>query len=395
MNCDFDQIIDRQHTGSIKWDFNRRIFGREDILPLWVADMDFQAPEAVVEALVNRARHGIYGYSNGMEGYNKAIVDWMQKRHGWEIQEDWIAFSPGVVPALNELVRSLTEPGEKILIQSPVYPPFFQAIKNHGREVVNSELTLDNGRYTMDFVDLEEKFASGVKMMILCNPHNPVGRVWERGELERLGQLCLAHDVLVISDEIHCDLIYEGYQHIPFASLSPELAAQSIVCTAPSKTFNLAGLQTSNLIIPNAQLRQAFQASLNLTGIHNPNLFGITALEAAYQHGWDWLEQLMRYLKGNVEFLMSFLEQNIPQIQAIQPEGTYLIWLDFRALGMEPKALHQFLIHKAGVGLNAGYLFGPGGEGFERLNLGCPRSVLEEGLQRINTAVEGLKVTKP
>lgn len=392
MNCDFGKITDRQYTGSIKWDFNQRIFGREDILPLWVADMDFQAPEAVVEALVNRARHGIYGYSDGMEGYYKTIIDWMQERHGWEIQREWITFSPGIVPALNELVRSLTKPGEKILIQSPVYPPFFQAIRNHGREVVNSQLTLENGRYTMDFADLEEKFASGVKMMILCNPHNPVGRVWERGELERLGQLCLAHDILVISDEIHGDLIYEGYHHIPFASLSPELAAQSIVCTAPSKTFNLAGLQTSNLIIPNAKYRQAFQASLNLTGIHFPNVFGITAMEAAYRHGEDWLEQLMIYLKGNVELLMSFLERELPQIQAIQPEGTYLVWLDFRALGMEPKALHKFLVHKAGVGLNAGYLFGPGGEGFARLNLGCPRSVLEDGLQRIKTAIKGLNL---
>ncbi|MDR3602815.1 MAG: PatB family C-S lyase [Desulfosporosinus sp.] len=390
MNCNFDQITNRRQTGSVKWDFNQRTFGREDVLPLWVADMDFQAPEAVIEALVNRAQHGIYGYSNGMESYYKAIIDWMQERYGWEIQRDWIAFSPGVVPALNELVRSLTEPKDKILIQSPVYPPFFLAIQNHGREVVNSELTLKNGRYTMDFADLEEKFASGVKMMILCNPHNPVGRVWEREELERLGQLCLAHNVLVVSDEIHGDLIYEGYHHIPFATLSPELAAQSIICTAPSKTFNLAGLQTSNLIIPNAKIRQAFQASFNLTGIHNPNLFGITALEAAYRYGRDWLDQLMHYLKGNVEFLMSFLDQELPQIQAIQPEGTYLVWLDFRSLGMESKALQKFLIHKAGVGLNAGYLFGPGGEGFARLNLGCPRSTLAEGLQRIKTAVKGL-----
>ncbi|MDR3540435.1 MAG: pyridoxal phosphate-dependent aminotransferase [Desulfosporosinus sp.] len=390
MNYDFDQLIDRRNTGAIKCDFNLRTFGREDILPLWVADMDFQAPKAVVEALVNRAQHGIYGYSCGMESYDQAIINWMQTRHSWEIQRDWITFSPGVVPALNELVRSLTKPEEKILLQSPVYPPFFRAIQNHGREVVNSKLRFENGRYTMDFVDLEEKFASGVKMMILCNPHNPVGRVWEREELERLGQLCLAYDILVISDEIHGDLIYEGYHHIPFASLSSELAERSIVCTAPSKTFNLAGLQTSNLIIPNVKYRQLFQASLSLTGIHNPNVFGITALEAAYQHGGDWLEQLMKYLKVNVEFLSSYLNRELPQIQVIQPEGTYLIWLDFRALGMEPKALQEFLVHKAGVGLNAGYLFGSGGEGFERLNLGCPRSVLEEGLQRIKTAVMGL-----
>jgi len=390
MNYDFDRIIDRRQTGSVKWDFNQRIFGREDILPLWVADMDFQAPEAVVEALLNRAKHGIYGYSDGMDGYYESLTAWLHKRHGWKIQRDWISFSPGIVFALHQLVRSLTKPGDKILLQSPVYPPFFQAIKNNGREVVNSKLRFEHGRYTMDFEDLEEKFASGVKTMIFCNPHNPVGRVWEREELDRLGQLCLAHDVLVISDEIHCDLIYEGHRHIPFASLSPELALQSIVCTAPSKTFNLAGLQTSNLIIPNSDYRQTFQASRDLTGIHNPNVFGITALEAAYRHGWDWLNQLMHYLQGNVEFLILSLPQELPQIQAIQPEGTYLIWLDFRELGMDSIELQKFLVHKARVGLNAGYQFGPGGEGFARLNIGCSRSVLEEGIERIRVAVKGL-----
>ena len=390
MNYDFDRITDRHHTNSIKWDFNQRTFGREEVLPLWVADMDFKAPEEVVEALVKRAQHGIYGYSEGKAGYYKALEDWIDKRHGWKIQRDWITFSPGVVPALNELVRSLTQLGDKILIQSPVYPPFFHVIRNHGREVVNSQLRLENGRYTMDFADLEEKFSSGVKMMILCNPHNPVGRVWQRDELERLGRLCLAHDVIVISDEIHGDLIYKDYHHIPFASLSPELANQSIVCTAPSKTFNLAGLQTSNLIIPNVAFREAFKKSLSLTGVHNPNVFGITALEAAYRHGWDWLAQLMNYIKGNSDFLISFLDQELAQIQAIQPEGTYLIWLDFRSLGMEPKSLQEFLVHKAGVGLNAGYQFGPGGEGFARLNLGCSHSVVEEGLQRIKVAVKRL-----
>lgn len=391
MNCNFDEITDRRFTGSIKWDFNQRTFGREDILPLWVADMDFRAPQAVVEALVKRAQHGIFGYSEGMEGYYQAIIDWMQKRHSWEIQRDWITFSPGVVPALYELVRTLTKPGEKVLIQSPVYPPFFQAIRNHGREVVNSQLILENGHYFMDFADLEVKFANGVKIMILCNPHNPVGRVWKQEELERLGDLCLAHNVLVISDEIHGDLIYEGYRHIPFASLSTELAAQSIVCTAPSKTFNLAGLQTSNLIIPNQKLRQVYQTSLNSSGLRQPNLFGITATEAAYRYGWDWLEQVMNYLNGNVELIMSFLKEEMTEIQVVKPEGTYLAWLDFRALGMEPNLLQEFLVHKAGVGLNAGYHFGPGGEGFARLNFGCPRSLLEDGLQRIKTALKELK----
>ncbi|MBC2722967.1 MalY/PatB family protein [Desulfosporosinus sp.] len=387
MNYDFDRIIDRRQTCSVKWDFNQQIFGCEDVLPLWVADMDFEAPEAVVEALVDRAKHGIFGYSNGMDGYYEALIAWLRDRHSWEIRRDWISFSPGVVFALNELVRSLTKPEDKILIQSPVYPPFYKAIKNNGREVVNSQLRVAHGRYVMDFEDLEEKFSSGVKMMILCNPHNPVGRVWEREELNRLGRLCLDHKVIVISDEIHGDLIYEGYHHIPFASLSPELALQSIVCTAPSKTFNLAGLQTSNLIIPNAEYRQAYEASRDLTGIHNPNVFGITALEAAYREGGDWLNQLMHYLKESVEFLKTSFAQELPQIKMIQPEGTYLVWLDFRELKMEPRELQNFLVHKAGVGLNPGFHFGPGGEGFARLNIGCSRSVLEEGFERIRAAI--------
>lgn len=389
MNYDFDRVIDRRQTGSVKWDFNQRIFGREDILPLWVADMDFQAPEAVIEALVKRAKHGIFGYSDGMDGYYEALITWLDERHGWKIQKDWVSFSPGIVFALFQLVQSLTEPGDKVLLQSPVYPPFFQAIKNTGRELVNSQLSFIQDRYTMDFEDLEEKFSRGVKMMILCSPHNPVGRVWEREELERLGQLCLKYKVLVISDEIHSDLIYQGHNHIPLATLSPELALQTIVCTAPSKTFNLAGLQTSNLIIPNPEYRQAFQAKRDSTGIHNPNVFGITALEAAYRHGWDWLNQVMNYLQGNVDFLISSLT-HVSQIQAVKPEGTYLIWLDFRKLGMEPKELQKFLVHKAGVGLNPGFQFGPGGEGFARLNIGCSRSTLEEGVKRIRAALEGL-----
>lgn len=386
MEYDFDRIIDRRQTGSVKWDFNQRIFGREDILPLWVADMDFQAPQAVIEALVRRAKHGVYGYSDGMDGYYEALNTWLRKRHGWEIQKDWVIFSPGIVFALFQLVQSLTKPGDKVLLQSPVYPPFFQAVKNNRRELVNSQLILQDGRYTMDFKDLEGKFSRGVKMMILCNPHNPVGRVWERDELDRLGKLCLEYDVLVISDEIHSDLIYKGHHHIPFASLSPELALQSVVCTAPSKTFNLAGLQTSNLIIPNPEYRKAFQRTRDLTGIHNPNVFGITALEAAYSEGWDWLNQLLDYLQKNVDFIVSSLAR-IPQIRAIQPEGTYLVWLDFRELGMGPNELQDFLVHKAGVGLNAGFQFGPGGEGFARLNIGCSKSLLEEAFERIKAAI--------
>ncbi|AFM41340.1 bifunctional PLP-dependent enzyme with beta-cystathionase and maltose regulon repressor activities [Desulfosporosinus acidiphilus SJ4] len=390
MNCNFDKLHDRRRTGSLKWDFNQKIFGREDILPLWVADMDFQAPQAVVEALVKRAQHGIYGYTDGMDQYYESVIAWMEERHGWQIQRDWIVYSPGIVPALNELVRAFAKPGDKILLQSPVYHPFFQAIKNHGCEVVNNQLGLRDGRYTINFDDLEKKFADGVKFMIFCSPHNPVGRVWEREELELLGKLCLTYDVLLISDEIHGDLIYDGYRHLPFGSLSLELAQHSIVCTAPSKTFNLAGLQTSNIIIPNEKYREIYKSSVNLTGIHLPNVFGATAMEAAYREGRAWLDQLMVYLQGNLDYLLLRVSQELPQIKVIKPEGTYLVWLDFRALGLDPKALQEFLVHKAGVGLNAGYGFGPGGEGFERINIGCPRSLLEEGLGRIIRAVKDL-----
>ncbi len=388
MQYDFDQIINRCQTGSLKWDFNKEIFSREDILPLWVADMDFASPEPVRKALLNRAEHGIYGYTQFLDGYFESIITWMHKRHEWDIQRDWIVFSPGVVTALSGLVQSLTQPGDKILIQSPVYPPFAQVIRNHGRELVNSQLRLENDEYIMDYEDIEAKCNRGVKMMLLCSPHNPVGRVWKREELERLTNICLEHDVLIVSDEIHSDLIFEKNTHIPLPTISPNLVERSIVCTAPSKTFNLAGLQTSSLLIPNPELRRTFQSFLKNNGMDHPSVFGIVAQEAAYRHGDEWLDQLLVYLKGNIDILLQFIHSELPHVKVIPPQGTYLAWLDFRYLGLQPKELQDFLVHQAGVGLNAGYTFGPGGEGFARLNFACPRSILEEGLKRISKAVQ-------
>lgn len=387
MKYDFDQLIERKNTSSLKWDFNEQFFGDKDVLPLWLADMDFLAPEPVVEALKERAAHGIYGYANGMNSYYDAVINWMKRRHQWDIQKDWIIYSPGIVPALNWLVRALAKPGDQVVVQTPVYHPFFAAIKGNGCEIANNALKYENGRYVMDYEDLELKFSAGAKLLILCSPHNPVGRVWTREELERVGELCLKYDVTVISDEIHADVVYAGHKHIPLAAISEELAQKTITCTAPSKTFNLAGLQTANIISANPALRQAFKRELDNNGVHGINPFGISALEAAYNHGDEWLDELLVYLEGNAKFVIEFMETRMPKVRTLEPEGTYLMWLDFKALGREPKALQDFLVQKAQVGLNAGFPFGLGGEGFERLNIGCPRSILAEGLARIERAV--------
>jgi len=285
------------------------------------------------------------------------------------------------------LIRTFTHPGDKVILQTPVYHPFYDAVRLNGCQVVANPLKFENGHYIMDFDDLETKFDSRVKLLILCSPHNPVGRVWTKEELTRLGEICLKHGVIVISDEIHEDLVYKEYMHIPFASISKEFAEHSITCTAPSKTFNLAGLQTSNILIPNPKLRTDFQNTLESNAITSPNLFGIVALQTAYEEGEEWLDQLLDYLHGNLDFLMEYVEKNIPQIKVIKPEGTYLVWLDFRPLGMDPLSLENFLLEKAKVAFDDGYIFGPGGEGFERINIACPRSLLKEGLDRVSKAI--------
>lgn len=387
MRYDFDQVIERRKTNSVKWETS---FGEGDILPMWVADMDFRVPQPVIDALHKTAEHGIFGYSHGQASFDESIMDWMQKRHNWQVEREWLSFSPGVVPALNWLVRCLTKPGDKVALQSPVYPPFYRAITSNGCEVVNSSLKLEAGRYVMDFADLAEKFARGVKVFLLCSPHNPVGRVWTVQELQELGKLCKRYDVTVIEDEIHNDLIYKAYEHTVFPVAVPELLSKTVVCTAPSKTFNLAGLQSSTIIIPDKGLRKAFRrVQMENAGFH-PNTFAIAALEAAYRYGEEWLDQLLDYLQGNLDFLCKFIEEKIPRAKVVKPEGTYLVWLDFRELGLEPQALQDFMRQKAKVACNEGYTFGFGGEGFERMNIACPRSTLAEGLRRIAEAVAAL-----
>jgi cystathionine beta-lyase len=356
---------------------------------MWVADMDFRTPDFIIEAIRQRLNHEILGYSIRNESFNQSIVNWMKKRHDWEIQKEWISFSPGVVPAVNMLVLALTKPGDKIIVQPPVYFPFFYAIENNGRVKVENPLKLVNGRLSMDFEDLK-KNAPGAKMMIISHPHNPGGSVWTKDELQQMAEICLENDILIVSDEIHSDLIFKGFKHIPLASLSDEIAQITITTNAPSKTFNLAGLSTSYLIIPNENMRKTYNKMLNdQLHLGMGNLFGSIALQAAYEKGDEWLGQMLHYVWENVEFVDDFLKANLPQIKAIIPESTYMIWLDCRELGLQGDDLKNFFIKDAKAGFNDGRVFGTGGEGFMRINVACPRAVVEKVLLQIKVAVAG------
>jgi len=401
MKYDFDREINRKGTNSVKWEFIKHggsLLYREEpddsssgtrLLPMWVADMDFPCPEPVVEALVTRAQHRLFGYTSPTVSYYNAIVNWMKRRHGWEIEPEWICTTPGVVPALNMLVKTYTSPGDKVLIQTPVYYPFYKAVENSDGILVTNPLIYENGRYSMDFSDLEEKTKDPqVKMAILCSPHNPVGRVWTRDELLRFGEICLKNKVLVVSDEIHGDLILEGYVFTPFAGISEAFAQSSIICNAPSKTFNLAGLKTSNIIISDEKLRARFKKTLGRTALGGVGVFGVVALEAAYNHGEEWLSQVLDYIMDNFRYLEKYIAEQLPQIIVVPLEGTYLVWLDCRSLGLGKLELEQLILEEAKVYLDEGYIFGTEGEGFERVNLACPRSVLVEALERIRNVLE-------
>ncbi|MDD5702690.1 MAG: pyridoxal phosphate-dependent aminotransferase [Dehalococcoidales bacterium] len=398
MKYDFGQECCRKNTDSIKWDCLQPIFGREDIIPMWVADMDFPVAQPIVDALTRRAQHPFYGYTQAGPTVIEAVVERMRRKFNWEIQPEWIVFTPGVVPALHAAVRTLSHPGDEIIIQQPVYYPFFSAVTSAGCQIANNGLKLINGRYEIDFKDLAEKFLprdgmhpapSRVKAIILCNPQNPVGRIWEQEELIRLGEIVIRHGAVVISDEIHCEILFRGYRHTPFASISEEFAQNCIVCMSPSKTFSLAGLEVSSIIIPNEKIREEFN-NIKAGILPWPNLFGYTALEAAYRYGDEWLEQALGYLQGNLDFMIDYFKRRISRIQVIHPQGTYLVWLDCRSLGLNDLDLRNFMRQKARVGLDDGYLFGAGGSGFQRMNIACPRPTLEEALKRIEAAVNNL-----
>lgn len=387
----FEELYDRKNTRSVKWDMLQAMFQSEDVLPMWVADMDFKAPEAVNEALIKRAQHGIYGYTIIDETVSGSIVNWLEKRHNWKIDPVWLSYSNGVVTSLHIAVQAFTEPQDKILIQTPVYPPFYNVIEAHDREVIKNPLVNKDNYYTIDFADFENKLKLGVKAFILCSPHNPVGRVWRQDELEEMARLCLKYDVMILSDEIHADLVFPGQKHIPIASLSEEVANHTITCMAPSKTFNLAGLDASYVITTNTENRKKLDASFNKQGFHNQlNTMGNTAMEAAYTHGEPWLEELNSLLESHTNYVTEMFDQHIPELKVVKTEGTYLLWIDCSALNMDSKSLNKFMIEEAKVGLNTGASYGEAAEQFMRMNIACPRATLEEGVKRIIGAVQTL-----
>jgi len=382
----FDQIIDRKGTNASKWEPQvlNQLFGEEDLLPFWVADMDFKVAQPIVDAIVKAAEHGIYGYSVRPEEYYKAIIDWTEKRFGWKIDKEWIDYTPGIVPAVNYAIQAFCMPGDNVVIQQPVYYPFSNAIKNNGCHVVSNDLVFDGEKYNMDFGDLESKLKDPkVTMMILCSPHNPVSRVWDLEDLKKVAHLCLENNVFLISDEIHNDLVYSGYKHTIFGLVGEEFLDNLMVCTAPSKTFNLAGMQSSNVIIPNPVHRQRFRRILEKNSIGGQNPLSIVSLIAAYTEGEEWLEQLLEYLEGNIKFIEEYLKENLPKAKMIKPQATYLAWIDFSGYESDSRKLEELMTKKAKVAMDAGTWFGEQGAGYMRLNFACPRELLKKGLDRI------------
>jgi cystathionine beta-lyase len=378
----FDELIDRSGTSTVKYDGRQAFFGNPDLLPLWVADMDFKTPDFIVDAIRKRAGHEIFGYTLKPETYTQSIVSWLKRRHNWEIKPEWISFSPGVVAGLTIAIEALSSPGDGVIIQPPVYFPFFDSVKGTNREMIENPLRLENGRYYFDFDDLKRKITPRTKILLLSNPHNPGGMAWNEQELTELARICLENKILIISDEIHADLVFEGFKHTPLAGISEEFAQNSVICMSPSKTFNTAGLTTSYLVIPNKRNFVAYERLMRLPHLHMGNIFGTVALEAAYTFGDEWVSQVTKYLFGNYLFLEKFFAENLPEVKPMRPEATYLIWLDFSAFGLTDEALSQKLI-EGGIGLNRGVQFGKQGSGYMRMNIGCPRSVLEEALMRI------------
>ena len=380
MKCNFDEIVPRRGTNSYKWDTAKE----ENVLPMWVADMDFRAAPVIVEALRRRVEHGIFGYARVPNTYYEAVINWFDRRHTWQIEKEWIIYTTGVVPALSAIIKALTSPQDKVLVQTPVYNCFFSSIRNNGCEVVTNPLIYRDGTYQIDFDDLEKKAVDpSVKLLLLCNPHNPVGRVWTKQELNRIGEICLRNDVWVIADEIHCELVYPGYTYIPFASISPEFLMRSVTCVSPSKAFNLAGLQIANIVCADADLHIKIDKAININEVCDVNPFGIEALIAAYNEGKEWLEELKHYLWENYNYLKAYFSENLPQFPVTMLEGTYLVWVDCSVLKRSSIEIVHTLLYKEKLQVNNGSLYGKDGEGFIRINIACPRQVLIDGLNRL------------
>ncbi len=389
MSYDFNNIVDRKNTNSLKYDFAIERGKPSDITPLWVADMDFQAPQEVLDAIHQSVSHGIFGYSEVKRDYFDAIHAWFHDRFDWDTKEAWLIKTPGVVFAIALAIKSLTKEGDGVLIQQPVYYPFSETIKLNNRKLVVNSLNYEDHQYTIDFDDFEQKIISeNIKIFILCNPHNPVGRVWTVEELTRLGNICLKHHVIVISDEIHCDFTYPGFVHTVFANINEDFAQNSIICTAPSKTFNLAGLQTSNIFIKNEVTRKKMKQELERSGYSQLNTIGLVACKAAYEFGDPWLKDLKAYLYENLNYTREYLISNLPEITLVEPQGTYLIWLDFSKLNLSKKEMEDLIVHKAKLWLDPGHIFGKDGDGFERINIACPREILAKSLVQLNDAIK-------
>lgn len=390
MSFNFNKIIDRTNNFSAKWSEMNKNFGSNDLLPMWVADMDFLTAPCIMEALKDRLEQGIFGYTTRPSSYNESIVNWLDNRFSWKIKKEWLMFSPAVITSISLLIQNLTQKNDKIMIQEPVYSPFHNIVELNERDLVISPLIkLDDGSYIMDYEDIEAKIKD-VKIFILCNPHNPVGRVWTREELTRLGQICLKHNVIVISDEIHSDIILKNHKHIPFASISKEFCKNTITCMAPTKTFNLAGLQSSFLVMSNPYYYEVMDRAFSTLDIKRNNAFSLVATEAAYNYGEDWLDELIKYIEDNVDFAIEYIKTNIPKLKVKKPEGTYLLWVDFNGLNVDEKDLKDALINKGKVALNSGSSFGIGGDGYYRINLACPRAMVLEALKRIEFAINSL-----
>ena len=380
-NIDFDMVIERKNTDCLKYDFAVKRGMPEEVLPLWVADMDFMTSEKILDAIEERVKHGIFGYTESGDKYFEAVSGWFKERHSWEVKRNWLVKTPGVVFALAMAVKAYSKPGDKVLIQQPVYYPFTEVIEDNDRIVVSNDLILgEDGKYHIDFEDFERKIVeNNISLLLLCSPHNPVSRVWTKDELLKLGEICLKHNVIVVSDEIHEDFVFGERKHYVFANLKKEFEDISIICTSPAKTFNLAGLQVSNIFIPNGKLRRQIAAA----GYSQLNTLGLTACEAAYNYGGNWYKEMIKYITGNIEFMSNYIKSELPQLKMIEPEGTYLVWVDFRGMGLSAAELENFIVKKANLWLDSGSIFGKSGEGFERFNVACPRSILKQALEQI------------
>ena len=384
----FDEIIDRRNTNCLKYDFSMERRKRDDLLPLWIADMDFRLPEEIISDMQKAVAHGIFGYTDVKENYFIPLRNWFQKNFNWDIKEEWLIKTPGVVFTIALAIKAFTNEGDSVLIQQPVYYPFSECILSNKRRLINSQLVYNNGKYSIDFEDFESKIIKErIKLFLFCSPQNPTGRVWTKEELTRIGEICIKHNVIVLSDEIHCDFIYPGNTHTVFASINEEFAMNSIICTAPSKTFNMAGLQISNIFIPNKALRSTLREEFVASGYSQLNALGLVACQSAYSKGEAWLKELRVYLKGNLDYVRSFINEKLPEIKLVEPEGTYLIWLDCSGLGLTYKELEHLVIDKAKLWLNGGIIFGKETALFERINIACPRRILEQAFKSLEQAI--------